>query len=132
MNLICVDPACIDKIWPHVSMYIFAAMVRGGVTDYRSLERVIRSGDALVWVAYKGDQIQAVAVTEVVNVNGERVCGIAACGGKDRKSWLPYIAQLEQYARDMKCKRMQIIGRKGWIRVLPDYRPTRVVLGKEL
>ncbi len=132
MNLICVDPARIDKIWPHVSMLILAAMVRCNSRSYRSIENALHSGGALLWIVWDGERVKAAAVTEVVNSNGELICMIVACGGKDRKSWLRYIADLEQYAKDMKCARMQIIGRKGWIRLLPDYRPTYIVLEKDL
>src|SRR5581483_2696838 len=50
----------------------------------------------------------------------------------DRVEWLPLIAELEHYARREGCQAMRILGRRGWSRLLPEYRCTRVLLEKPL
>jgi hypothetical protein len=50
----------------------------------------------------------------------------------DRRQWLPLIAGLEAYARAEGCAAMRIYGRRGWLKLLPDYRTSRVLLEKEL
>ena len=76
--------------------------------------------------------IKAAAVTELTSANGEKFCTIVACGGHDRSQWLPLIARLEAYGRREGCAAMRIYGRRGWRKLLPEYRTTRVLLEKEL
>ena len=45
---------------------------------------------------------------------------------------LPLIAGLEAYGRAQSCAAMRICGRRGWRKLLPEYRTTRVLLEKEL
>jgi hypothetical protein len=141
-HLICIDPARVHEFWPHVSPLIAAAMERGRISDLADVERAVLAGRALVWIAVarlKGERhkgngaaIKAAAVTQLSAVNGARFCTIVACGGRDRGEWLPLLAGLEHYARAETCKAMRIFGRRGWERLLPDYKAARVLLEKEL
>jgi hypothetical protein len=113
---------------------IEAAMRRGRINDFAEVERAAFAGDALVWLAWDGTAINAAAVTQLSAVDGARFCTVVACGarGADRDNWLPLLAGLERYARQESCKAMRIFGRRGWERLLPDYKLARVLLEKEL
>ena len=127
-----VDPKRAHEIWPTVAPLIREAMARAAMSEFATVEHNIRNGDALLWLAWDGEQIRAAAVTELHRINGRKFCLIVACGGRERERWLSLISDLEQFARDEGCDAMRICGRRGWTRVLPDYRATRVILEKEL
>ena len=142
-QLICIDPARIHEFWPHIAPLIKAAMVRGAITDFAEVEAAVLAGRALVWIAWNGAAIKAVAVTQLSTVHRERFCTIVACASgrlrpssrtkrQDRSEWLPLLAGLERYAKSENCRAIRIFGRRGWERLLPDYRPARVLLQKEL
>ena len=131
-SLICIDPAQVHLFWPYVSPLIRAAMHKGRLTDFADVERGALAGRALVWIVWNGETIKAAAVTELSSANGERFCTIVACGGSDRGQWLPLIAELERYAQGEGCKAMRIFGRRGWSKLLPDYRTKRVLLEKDI
>jgi hypothetical protein len=133
-QLICIDPARTHEFWPHIAPLIKAAMVRGAITDFDDVQAAAFDGRALVWIAWNGTAIKAAAVTQLSTVHSERFCTIVACGaaGADRAAWLPLLAGLERYAKSENCQAMRIFGRRGWERLLPDYRPARVLLQKEL
>jgi hypothetical protein len=131
-QLICIDPARVKEFWPHVAPLIKAAMLRGAITDFTDVEDAVFAGRALVWIAWNGTAIKAAAVTQLSTVHGERFCTIVACGGRDRGEWLELLGSLERYAKSENCQTIRIFGRRGWERLLPDYRPARVLLQKEL
>ena len=131
-QLICVDTAQVHEFWPHVASLIRAAMEKGRLSSFTDVEHSVRTGNALLWLAWNGENIKAAAVTELSQANGERFCTIVACGGHDRSQWLPMIAGLEAYGRTQGCAAMRIYGRRGWRKLLPEYRTTRVLLEKEL
>jgi hypothetical protein len=131
-HLICIDPAQAHEFWPHAASLIKAAMEKGRLSSYAEVEHAVRNGNALLWLAWDGEKIKAAAVTELTHANGEKFCTIVACGGRDRSQWLPLLADLEAYGRTQGCNAMRIYGRRGWRKLLPDYRTTRVLLEKEL
>jgi hypothetical protein len=111
---------------------IKAAMEKGRLSSYADVEHSVRNGTALLWLAWNGETIKAAAVTELTSANGEKFCTIVACGGHDRSQWLPLIAGLEAYGSREGCAAMRIYGRRGWRKLLPEYRTTRVLLEKPL
>jgi hypothetical protein len=131
-RLICIDPARVSEFWPHVSPLIRTAMERGAITDFGEVSDAVLAGSALVWIAWSGATIEAAAVTQLSTVGGARFCTIVACGGRRRDEWLPLLAGLERYAKAESCKAMRIFGRRGWERLLPDYKSARILLEKKL
>jgi hypothetical protein len=131
-ELVCVDPARVHEIWPHVAPLVARAMRRGGMGAFPDVERGVREGRALLWLAWDGKDILAAAVTQLDLVDGVKLCTIVACGGQGFARFGPLIRGLERYAEAEGCTRMRICGRKGWARLLPDYRIQRVIIEKEL
>jgi len=132
MDLVCVDPKEVHKLWPFVSDSLKRAMYRGGLSSFSAMESSVLAGIGLLWVACKDKSIFAAAVTELQQTEWRKVCVIVACSGKDMHLWLPLIEGIEKFARAEGCSAVRIAGRRGWVRVLEDYRVKRVVLEKEL
>jgi hypothetical protein len=126
--LVCIDPAMVRLFWPHARNLIVRAIARGGIGRFADVERDVLAGAALLWLAWDGRAIAAAAVTELVAIDIGKVCVIVACGGRQMRRWLPLIATIEDYARAEGCTRIRFFGRMGWVRVLPHYRMSRVIL----
>jgi hypothetical protein len=131
VSLVCVDPARIADVWPHVRDKIRAAMERTELSSFADIEADVLTGMQLVWIAWNGREIMAAATTQLVKPR-DKVCVLTACSGYDREQWLPLFEQIEQYAKAEGCTKMRIFGRKGWERVLDGYRIEHVVLEKAL
>ena len=129
---ICIDPQYVDRVWPLVAHHIRAAMRKGRISEFADVERGVRAGTLLLWVAADSRAIWAAAVTQLTRANGERFCTIVACGGRERARWLPLKSELEAFARAEGCRALRIYGRRGWARQFPDYKLTRILLEKEL
>ncbi len=129
---ICVDPKKVDLIWPEVSYWIKRAMERGDLGTFDRVEDDVLNGHALLWLALVWPDIEGVAVTQIGRTEKSKVCTIIACGGRHMSRWLSAIAPIEQYAREQGCDVVRILGRKGWLRALKDYRAPKVVLEKKL
>jgi hypothetical protein len=131
VSLVCVDPARIVEMWPHVRDKIRAAMERTELSSFADIEADVLSGMQLCWLAWDGKDILAAATTQLVKPY-DKVCVLTACSGYDRAQWLPLFAEVESYAKAEGCTKMRIFGRKGWERVLDGYRVEHVVLEKAL
>src|SRR5262249_7424267 len=131
-QLICVDPAQAHEFWPHVASLIRAAMEKGRLSSFTDVEHAVRNGNALLWLAWNGETVKAAAVTELTQANGEKFCTIVACGGHDHPPMLPPLAGPQAHGKAQGCAAMRIYGRRGWRKLLPEYRTTRVLLEKPL
>jgi hypothetical protein len=129
---VCVDPTRVHQAWPLVAPLIRCALERGGLSDFAQLEHALRDGSALLWLAWNGECIEGAAVTQLDVANGRKFCTIVACGGRGLKRWGSLMSTLERFARDEGCASVRIHGRRGWARVLHDYRLHSIVLEKEL
>jgi hypothetical protein len=131
VELVCIDPARIDEMWPHVRDKIRAAVERTGLSSFADIEADVLTGMQLVWIAWDGKEILAAATTQLVKPLS-KVCVVTACAGYDRERWLSLFAEIEKYAENEGCKSMRIFGRKGWERVLTGFRTEHVILEKKL
>ena len=131
-ELVCVPPDCVHLVWPRVAGLIEVAMRRGDLSSFAAVAAAVSAGRAQLWVACKNAEIAAAAVTELHRTEWRKVCCIVACGGRERERWLALLGPIEDFARAEGCDAMRIMGRKGWARVLPDYKVKRVVLEKEI
>lgn len=118
-------------VWPIVAPWIFKSIERVDLSKFDCVEREVLNGDALLWVVHNG-VIQAAVVTQITGVESGKACTIIACGGDGILDALPLLGRIEEYAKQEGCRSMLVYGRKGWTRVLKDYREHAIVLRKEL
>jgi hypothetical protein len=127
VDLVCVNPTDVQKVWPLARDLIRAAIERTELSDFADIEKDVLSGDQLLWLAIS-DRVEAAATTHL----SRNVCTLTACSGHQRERWLPLFARIEKYAKDEGCSTMRIYGRKGWERVLDGYKAEYVILEKSL
>ncbi len=127
MKAVCVDPKQIEDFWPHFKDRVKKAITKVGLNEFGPIEKDILAGHALLWLAYDGLIVHAAAVTELDG----KFCTIVACGGENLPQFLPLIDDLEAFAKNEGCKGIRIYGRKGWMRVLKNYKTKAVVLERQ-
>lgn len=127
MKLVCIPPDTVSTFWPHVKSIVKRAIDRGH-TDWGFLESNLFTGAWLLWLIWDGKQIRGAVVTGLVG----DACEIVACAGDGFRDWIHLLSEIEAYARTEGKSSMRLIGRRGWSRVLPDYKPTLVMLEKRL
>ncbi|WP_340672461.1 hypothetical protein [Bradyrhizobium ottawaense] len=108
------------------------ATVETGLSAFAAIECDILTGRSLLWVAWNGAVIGAVASTSLQQTDAGKVCVITACAGTDMTRWLPLIRGIEAYAQVEGCRCVRIFGRKGWARVLKGYQQTYAIIDKRL
>ncbi len=131
VDLCCVSPADVPKIWPQARLLIKSAIEHTGLSDFDHIESQVLSGDQLLWLAIS-DHIEAAATTHLVKTRNKPVLIITACSGAARDRWLSLRHKIEAYAKAEGCSRVRLYGRKGWQRVLKDYHVEYVIMEKPL
>jgi hypothetical protein len=132
VELVCVDPQRVHEVWPHVAHLIHRALKRTNLNHTSEIDDAVLSGRALLWLAWNGARIEAVATTSLIATDADKICIVTACGGEGMARWLPLLRAIEDYARREGCACVRIYGRKGWQRVLDGYGVKHVILEKGL
>ena len=131
-ELVCVDPARIHDVWPHVRPLLERACRRTGLNAFAEFEADILAGRSLVWLAWGGSAIEAAVATVLTNTDLGKVCVITLCAGCGMQHWLKLIERIDAYAKDEGCARIRIFGRQGWLRVLDGFEVRHAVMEKRL
>jgi len=92
---------------------------------FEQVIEIVKRGDAQLW-AFEDSAI----VTEIINYPQRRTLRFWLAGG-DLETLLEVEPKIRKWSILYNCKAVEIIGRKGWGKVLKDYEPTATVFIKE-
>lgn len=123
----------LSAAWSHVLPHIekMADATRGKLTTDDFKER-IASGDFQLWVVIENKQPIASVLTEIIQYPQRKVARVVGCVGEHRGKWVHLLSEIQDWSRLQGCVAMEIVARKGWARVLPDFHMTHVLLESDL
>ncbi len=104
--------------------------------DHVSAEDVFSQAEraeAQLWGYAVDGEVKAMAATRIHTMAKGKLCSIWVCVGFDVLDIMNGAhEEIEKWARSIGCYAIEIVGRKGWGRVLPGYVQTSVVYEKSL
>jgi hypothetical protein len=120
----------LPDIWPRVAPLVARALEHAdGDQTALSVKESLEAGNRQLFVTWP--EVDAMVVTAIESRPGQKVLHIFACAGRLPVDWRAILGEIERWAAAQGCRRVELQGRKGWVRMLPDYRPT-ILLRKEL
>ena len=86
-----------------------------------------------LFIGYNPKDVIYAAVTEIIPYQKRKSLRIVLMGGKDIDSWVD-TKIFERFAKVQGCDRIEIVGRKGWIKKLKTrgYQQKHFIVTKEL
>ena len=129
-NLEQIPPEHIDAVWVLCAEFIQRGCKLGDVTP-DELKVRCKEGNAQLWFAWS-DHLEAALVTEIWNLPKSTVCVFMSIGGQHISRWLGLLDDVETWAKAQGATISRTFGRKGWGRILPDYKPRYFVYEKDL
>lgn len=118
-----IRPEKVVTVWQHAEPDIAAALaVTREQTPHDMLVKLV-TGNAQLWRVYGGW-----AVTEIQNFPRKRVALLTAFGGVFDKDHVREMRDmLYQWARHYQADEIRIVGRRGWLKFLPECHETTVL-----
>jgi hypothetical protein len=117
--------------WNQAKRHIWPAIDTGEISPEKVIQNLAK-GDMQLWIAWD-DGVIGGAITEIVRywkITSLRVIGL---GGERFEDWHHPIDQLfEAFGKRYDCSRIELYGRKGWLRKLPNYQQTRIVMSRQI
>lgn len=122
----------IDAVWPLIEPFLQEALEYGnGRWASRDFQGFCRDDVMQLWLILDNGAVTAMAITELINYPQKKICRIVVCGGRNVGRWLNERRHIDEWARQNGCQAMELIGREGWARMMPDWR-RMVFLEKDL
>lgn len=136
-RLFLVPQSGLDEIWVRFGvgeMFRAHEEKSGGHWTADWLFSSIKAGEQDLWVIVRGnEEIVAALVTDITPYrNGLRTCMVTIIVGSEPRSWIGLRTELEDWARNRGCDKIEMIGRIGWKRIIPDWKPTAIFFEKAL
>ena len=97
--------------------------------DLDKCKEACLKGDYVFWVGRNG---KVAVILEVLQYPKGLKCDIVMLAGEDIESWIEELAEIEGWAKRSGCNQMTLTGRKGWVKMLNEYRVKTVTMVKML
>jgi|TARA_B100001123_G_scaffold31853_2_gene33475 hypothetical protein len=131
-RIIRVSPNDVKTIWPHVKHHVDRCNEHseGELTTQDFYNALIRR-EMQLWLAVD-ETIKATMITQIITYPQKKILRIIAIAGDDMNEWLPNLPLIEEWALSIGCSALECWGRKGWTKVLEDWKCSYYVLTKDL
>ena len=115
-----VDIECVDVFWDKVKNWVYKVVVQSnGRHTLDSTYKLLKQGTMTMFLIMDKKKLCAVYVVQKVYYPAKIVLGILFCGGS---KVIKEVKKIEKfflnYAKEQKCDGLEIIGRKGWDKVI--------------
>ena len=116
-----------EKTWRIAAPMLQLALDYQDTHDIHDIKTLITEGAAQLWCGER-----SCVVTEIIKYPRMNACRIWLAGGDKFELVDRMLTDIEAWAKTQGCKKIEIVGRKGWRRVLPHFRQPHYVLEREL
>lgn len=124
IELVEVHPRYLPECWlvgTVRAMIEDACSHSGGRYEVMDILNLLLQQRMQLWVAVEDVEPLAIALTEIVQFPHVKECRVLCATGNDMKMWSNFIRQIEEWAQDNECRKMLVIARAGWEKVLKPY-----------
>ena len=128
-----VQPEDIAYIWEQVSPLIEMARKHSeGELETDDFLEPLTHGDMQLWIATEDNNMHSAMVTQIVPYPQKKILRVILIAGSDIKKLYEFNDMIESFAIKTGCSAMELWGRKGWKKLLPDWESNYIVYTKEL
>lgn len=106
-----------------------------GELTTQDIYNTLLNGERALWVVFKDNDPIASITTRIVECQtGLKICCIDYAGGHSFKDWDAFTDYIEPYYASLGCTKMEIAGRKGWLRLhtAKDFKLKYCILRKDI
>ena len=128
-----VHPEEVHKIWDEVLPQIERCVPHSeGEMTPEDFYIALIEAEMQLWIAVEEDEVIASMITQVITYPAKKVLRVIAIAGGEIGKWFHFQPDLEEFAILMGCSSLEAWGRKGWKRILSDWKDSYVVYTKDL
>ncbi len=130
-----LNPSDVAAIWSDVAALLAKVTPHTeGEMEPDDFIEPLTHGEMQLWVSIKNRSvIHTAMVTQIIPYPQKKVLRVIAIAGEDFKElYDEFNDMVESFAIQMECSSMELWGRKGWKKLLPDWKDSYTVFTKDL
>lgn len=129
-----VDLERVDLAWDSCKRWIVPAFDYTNKVGEKDAFEMCAKGEVQLWRIWRDGQLAGSAITQMsIYSNDAKIISFMAFGGVDIKPWVhEFLEHIEKFALREGCSAVEMVGRKGWGKLFPDYRLSAWIYTKEL
>ena len=125
-TLLQVAPAMFDSVWPHCEALMRRGLAIAPELHNRETRGRIADGTLQSWMITESEPARLLAVffTDInVEADGSKWVCVHALAGRQMWRWARKLSDgMDKFARAEGCQSIRFAGKRGWGRVLREYR----------
>jgi len=91
------------------------------------------TGQVGIWLCMRGEEIDAVLVSQVTTYPRRRIFEMLFAGGSNLRAWRDAaVAALDKHARELGCTHVACAGRPGWARAWGGHATGDIIMVREI
>jgi len=123
----------VEAVWGRVEPLLKNAVGKSqGDYSVADIKDCLLSRGMQLWIWVVDDKIEACCITQIMDYPRRRVLQLPFIAGAGMKDWLKAEKLFEAYAISQGCTQFEGFCRKGWTRVLKDWKIAWITMRKEL
>ena len=122
----------IDIVWNDVKDLI--AKTSDELLNENDVLQSLQTGEYILWIGTKPDS-DAIVVALTVEYRyypRHKMCQVVTIAGERMSDWIGDLYMLEDWAKAQGCAYMDMYARRGWKKVLKEYKEDCILLRKKL
>ncbi len=128
-----VQPEDVAYVWEEVSPLLDRVKEHtAGELETDDYLEPLTHGDMQLWIATEQSDVHAVMVTQLITYPQKKILRIITLAGEDFEEIRSFQEMIEGFAIKLGCTALEMWGRKGWKKLLPDWKDTYIVYTKDL
>ena len=128
-----VQPEDIAYIWEEVAPLLERVKEHSeGEAEPDDFLEPLTHGDMQLWIATDGGVMHSAMITQIVVYPQKKILRVISIAGSDFKRLYEFNDMVESFAIKTGCSGMELWGRKGWKKLLPDWESNYIVYSKDL
>ena len=128
-----VSPEHISNIWDSVHRHLELMTPHSeGELEPEDFYELLTNAEMQLWIAVDNGELIASMVTQVIPYPRKQVLRIISIGGKSMDKWMQFLPIIEDWALTVGCTSLEAWGRKGWLKILKDWKCSYHIITKDL
>lgn len=120
------------KVWDIAKPQIQKVLDKAEQDDIGLIYQELINGDRQLWMVLKDGEVKASVLTMIQEYHGKRFGYLTHAGGENAAEWFHIVNPIGDYFKAEGCTSFRIVGRKGWLKYLPEFRTEKVIMEKSL
>jgi len=129
-----LSPEDVGCVWDDVAPMLSAVTERSeGEFEANDYLQYLSSGVMQLWIAIEDKEIIMSMITQIITYPQKKVLRVIALAGENFKEvHEQFNDMLESFAINLGCTSLELWGRKGWKKMLPEWNSNYIVFTKDL